>query len=352
MNYPARGVLSFFCPRYATNSSVHLYHTGAIVAAIALTKNGHLIFTRYDTGDVVCSAVAIPATGANICVYYGGPTDYLVVNDACASTEVRLTEPLIFDDIGATGVEVTPRPTLSGQKAKLICLTPVHNEEERLQKFLDYLAYLKVPALLLDDGSTDTTRDIAYAHPSVLRVLEKPATTLWLDGPSRLRLLHEAQEYEPDWCLYLDTDERLDNRAISLLPKLMGTPYDKIMARVFHMWDSRRAYKCDAPYEGPQIRVLLYRNISGTYVYPEALHRVVLRPIGIVRSGVTSLRIKHYGSLSREVRQRRFNNYTVQDKSCKFNKYGYLHLISYAKVSMWRESRPYEYVGSGIKFIL
>ena len=93
-------------------------------------------------------------------------------------------------------------------KPTIIRLTPLRNEEWILHRFLACASRWADLVLLLDDGSTDRSRDIAARFPKA-RVVDN-ASGHCHEPQRRQRLLEVAREYAaPRLLLALDCDEAL-----------------------------------------------------------------------------------------------------------------------------------------------
>ena len=92
---------------------------------------------------------------------------------------------------------------------RIVTLLAVRNEEHYLERCLEYLYEQGIETCLIDNGSTDRTREIAkdYLHRGVFRIEQFPFTGIFelmeiLKYKSRL-----AQEIDADWFIHHDADE-------------------------------------------------------------------------------------------------------------------------------------------------
>lgn len=94
----------------------------------------------------------------------------------------------------------------------VIGLMAVFNEEDILQQTLSYYTEIGINILIIDNGSTDNSLDIAksFLGKGVLGIKEIPTDTYrWeflLDS-----LLKWSEEFDPDWCLLIDADTFLES---------------------------------------------------------------------------------------------------------------------------------------------
>lgn len=127
-------------------------------------------------------------------------------------------------------------------KPQLICLTPVKNEAWILRQFLRAASIWADRILVLDQQSTDASREIALEFPKV-RLLRNPSQEF--NEPERQRLLIEAAREEPTprILITLDADEFLAADAIGseewerALREPTGTIFE--LPRV-DLWQTRR----------------------------------------------------------------------------------------------------------------
>jgi len=95
----------------------------------------------------------------------------------------------------------------------IACLLPARNAEAEIGDWLESATGFADAIVALDDGSTDRTAELLRAARDVAMVLsnpERPGYGEWDDGANRRRLLAAAGELEPDWIVFLDSDERID----------------------------------------------------------------------------------------------------------------------------------------------
>jgi glycosyltransferase involved in cell wall biosynthesis len=135
----------------------------------------------------------------------------------------------------------------------------VKNEERYLAKGLESLVPLGGPIILLDDGSTDSTGDIASNCDSV--VYHRQDDMPMDEGRDRTFLLREALKLKPKWIFTLDGDEELPPttppkmlRAIENAPEdvnafgmwlaVMWNPNRYYVGR--HIWEMDRLFRVSA----------------------------------------------------------------------------------------------------------
>lgn len=104
----------------------------------------------------------------------------------------------------------------------IIGITRIRNEDNIIPYTLDHVAKLVDFIIVVDDASTDYTREICRAHPAVKAVIENkvwaptPEGRKNAEGSLRNLALEEARKYNPDWIYYFDADEFADFSGIDL----------------------------------------------------------------------------------------------------------------------------------------
>ena len=90
---------------------------------------------------------------------------------------------------------------------KIAVITQTWNEEEMLPYFLMYYSQFADEIIILDDGSTDSTREIARACNKV-RLVERPATGGLIDDEERTHVANTFYKtIDACWYFIVDVDE-------------------------------------------------------------------------------------------------------------------------------------------------
>lgn len=171
--------------------------------------------------------------------------------------------------------------------------------------------------LLLDDGSTDATRDIAADLGCVVQV--RSGVAAWgAEAPARAELWERAATLAGDgWVLVCDADMVLvgDPRPLTLSWDCHAWAWPLV-----DLWDSEQTFRVDGPWgHGPTTaRAWLFR--------PSALTEPARWPARGIHCGHAPLNFpgpcavapagvywRHLGWLTREHRERKFAQYSAQD---------------------------------------
>jgi glycosyltransferase involved in cell wall biosynthesis len=227
--------------------------------------------------------------------------------------------------------------------ARIAVLVPVRNGERDLPGFLECVGGFADLVLALDDGSTDSTRDILESSPIVAKILSNPRRETyagWDDAENRRRLLRELDDLEADWVLFLDADERLDEADGAALRQFAATEASPGFAYGFlvvQMVGGADAYDADSA-------LWVYRMFAherGLELPSRRLHFVPV-PVSIPRARRvrTTLRIQHLGGLDDERRDARFQKYREADPDRAYQAdYGNL-LARPANIRAWKPRSP------------
>lgn len=202
----------------------------------------------------------------------------------------------------------------------LTILLPVRNGAEDLLGFLVSASRYADAVVALDDGSTDNSREILTAHPLVKVLLENPRRTSysgWDDAANRNALLEAAGQFDPQWILSLDADERIDESDGAALREFLETDALPGLAFSFQHFSMQGTGGKFIPIALWVHRLFAYE--PGQRFPTKRLHFAPI-PTSIPRSAYirTSFRIQHLGGMSAERRQARYEKYRQADPECRY----------------------------------
>lgn len=115
------------------------------------------------------------------------------------------------------------QPIRKHGKPKLLILLPIRNGSRYLQRYFDNVMQFSDGVIALDDGSDDDTLDCLRKEKFVIKILinpPRPTFTGWDDGANRRQLLEACAEFEPEWIMWLDADERVVSYDLPHINKL------------------------------------------------------------------------------------------------------------------------------------
>ncbi|HZH13605.1 MAG TPA: glycosyltransferase [Archangium sp.] len=229
---------------------------------------------------------------------------------------------------------------------RLITAYRVKNGEATLQESLDATARFADGIVVLDDGSTDSTRALCAHHPAVLRYeyQELPFD----ERRDRNRVLTLAAELEPDWILSVDADEVFDmDREQAQRLMHLADPHVKVLG--FHwytFWEPTHThFRADGIF-GSMSGYRMYRCEPGQRIVhgtENGLHcgNIPQFPEGATR--YTSIRVRHLGYDTEAGRQAKHDFYRRLDPSPRPELVGnrdYSHLLS-STVTLRRYAREH-----------
>ena len=221
----------------------------------------------------------------------------------------------------------------------LVCLLPARNCEGDLPGYFESVSRFADAVVALDDGSTDSTKQILKDNPLVKVLLSNPVRENyvgWDDAGNRNRLLAAVGPLRPKWIISLDADERLspdDAQALVEFLQNGAVPGVAYGFRVYNMIDNLHAYDESSLWV---YRLFSYRE--GQRFPITKLHFVPV-PTDIPRGhwAKTALRIQHLSSLTEERRAARYWKYREADPDCKFQN-SYQHLLNTPKnIQAWSD---------------
>lgn len=148
----------------------------------------------------------------------------------------------------------------------LVALIPTYNESDRIGDCLRSVEKYCDGIILLDDDSRDDTYSIAQSEKLLLKA--KKVRTEFNDKQNRNILLDIASFFKAEWFIFIDADERFDDRFVDLREVMKGDDVDTVGVWIANLWDSMNTYRSDIldqnPYSenGLWFRWRMFRNIG------------------------------------------------------------------------------------------
>jgi glycosyltransferase involved in cell wall biosynthesis len=194
-------------------------------------------------------------------------------------------------------------------------LLPARNCEEFLPGYFESVSGFADAIVALDDGSTDRTGEILDGHPLVQVKLTNPRREGWQgwdDARNRNQLLHAAAALEPDWIISLDADERVPADDGAVLRNFVECEALSGFAYLFKVY---RMVNDQSHYDRASLWVArLFAFEPGVVFSDRRLHlKPVPKSIPKSRWLKTTIRIQHFGGLTKADRRRRFEKYLQAD---------------------------------------
>ncbi len=210
----------------------------------------------------------------------------------------------------------------------------IKNEERWIRQSIESQLPICKQVLVLDDHSTDSTRDIVESFGDRCLLIESPFEGC-NEGRDKRYLLSQILLLRPDWALWIDGDEALDKHTRDILFEEAANPIAAwFTLPVLYFWNSDTTYRTDGCYGSFHRRSFFRVNNQD----PSALHFPVGAgaaelhgggncPQGLVGEGyISRARIKHFGYLDPAERQRKYEWYNKVDPNTE-SEDCYRHII-------------------------
>lgn len=199
------------------------------------------------------------------------------------------------------------------------------NEEELMSGFLEDMAKYFDGIILLDDGSTDKTWELANHEKILLKVKKK--RECFNDLENRNILLDLASFFKSEWFCFVDIDERFDERFADFGAFENDPNIEVVVFKEVFLWGNEHTYKGGVPYSHKGIRKIgrMFRNIGHSHIITlkKKLHFIAC-PHFRNKIFYSKILLKDYGSLKKDKRLKKYQMYIQEDKAKDIPDYEYL----------------------------
>ena len=214
-----------------------------------------------------------------------------------------------------------------GKEYELLLLVQSYNEEENIRQFLEDMALLFDGIILLDDGSEDNTYEKTKGEKLLLKV--KKGREVFDDLLNRNLLLDLASFFSYKWACFIDLDEVFDARFADIRNLIKEHRYaDSFIFNLIQLWDDDNKYNAEYPssVNGISLKFRMFKNIGRTQIY-SGKGKLHFHPIPYIgKAHHAPILIKHYGNLTKQMREDKFNFYKKEDiEQCQAS---YEHLLT------------------------
>lgn len=198
---------------------------------------------------------------------------------------------------------------------KILILLPVRNGSRYLQGFFDNVIQFANGVIALDDGSDDDTLDFLRRETFVLKLLINPSRATfagWDDAANRRRLLEACAEFNPEWVMWLDADERIVRYDIPHINKLFQL---KVSSSPAYGFEVIRLIGDENHYDKAKLWTYrMFRYASGLTL-PKAMLHFEPIPIQYGQESLirTRIRIAHLAGVHAKDRVARYRKYQEVD---------------------------------------
>jgi GT2 family glycosyltransferase len=306
-------------------------------------SNPHTDWGREFSRVAYVADVSVPAHGEGAdrsppTTFSPPPTDSVVPTGSRRRCDIcgRL---LHYDSPAIACAGCRSAPAIAGPTArtsappKIACVMQVRNEERYLGGCLAHLRDHVDGFIVLDDGSTDGTRQILEREGHLLDYLMNPPRDqhVWRERENKMRLLQRARDLGVDWVLCCDADERYERQFLDNLRAIAHSLSHElacVSVTMRELWNSPRQFRVDGIW-GNKIRSRFFRVPREITFDLDADVHGQWYPDGVREQG-RMVRIRHVlyhlKSIRREDRLLRRDFYNRIDPERRFQAVGYDYL--------------------------
>lgn len=197
---------------------------------------------------------------------------------------------------------------------KIIGFTKVYNELEQgnLRRCLENLTKIcgKENLVVCDDSSTDGSLEVIKEYTDHYIVLPDEFTK---ELQHKQKLLELALTLNPDWIIWIDGDEYLEQRSIEGIPKLckFGEQFgfDCFNFHTINLWASKCWYRTDSLFNQKFDIRLWKAKPELKFSETLGLHQQQHPSSGLTKVHNTNLQLIHFGFSSLDLIARKYTSY-------------------------------------------
>jgi hypothetical protein len=186
--------------------------------------------------------------------------------------------------------------------------------------------------VVLDNGSSDGSREHALQQPNLLELLEPSHDDgVWRDGENHERLTRAAWEHTDGWLFAIDPDERVEHefgrRARAEMARADGEGVAALTVHLRELWDRPDRMRVDGVW-GAKHKPVLYRATPDHVFDTRPLHGF-WAPLNHGRNGKfpqADLYVYHLHMLHEADRHARRSRYERLDPDHEWQPIGYAYL--------------------------
>ena len=215
-------------------------------------------------------------------------------------------------------------------RTKKICLvTCVYNEERNLPDYLRHIEPYVDFIVMLDDGSTDRTKEILRSSPKLRFLIERPEKKEigeWNETANHEVLLKKVRDLGADWVLVVDPDERLDSSFLRDLHEIVDLSDDNTVygLRLRALWNGYDQFRVDGIW-GDRIQYRLF-PVNHEIVYAinrKKLHHRWYPDSLLGHEAILDYDLYHLKTIMPEARAKRAALYNSLDPHKVYQSIGY-----------------------------
>lgn len=201
---------------------------------------------------------------------------------------------------------------------KIAAILRIKDDILFVEDCLSKLTELVDKIIILDNGSTDGTQNVYSKFPKVTKILH---TEGYHEGRDKIMLLEEVKKHNPDWILWQDADEFIENNfSRKDIEKYMNSKYDRVVFRMCHFWLDRENFRYDHGYLLYSLHPIrsMWSNKIETHFKDQKMHSGDI--VGNFKKTYFSpYRFKHYGYSNRGKVAEKYKRYKREDSSGERN---------------------------------
>ena len=225
-----------------------------------------------------------------------------------------------------------------GTPKKLVAMLRVKDAIETIRECLDSLSSFADEIVVVDNGSTDGTLGVYEEYPKIVDVAR---TEGFDEGRDKNLVLDMAKRRDPDWIIWIDSDEVFEERMTrKLVEQYMNqTEHTAIWFKQYHFWRDRTHYRIDDRWK-PSYQRAMWQNQPGTFFSQDKIHNSLIQGLEGQAFG-SDIRLKHYGHVTEAATRKKYELYRQVDnpEASHWTGRDYRHMIDErtARLAEWRE---------------
>lgn len=231
---------------------------------------------------------------------------------------------------------------------KIILLAQFYNEAEYIEGFIANVSPFVDGIIFLDDGSTDSSYDLAVGDKVLMKVRKK--RDCFDDLANRNLLLKFASFFQSEWYCFMDIDERFDAANCQFTSFIDNPCIQTANFSFVHIWDRNLFYNAsiEGSDEGIFKRIRMFRNIGVMQIRSQKKYHFSPTPYYDKPISAPVL-FYHLGTQSGKKREDKYLFYRNEDEEHKTGKYDYL--LEDKKRILLKDIRNIKYLGTKFQYV-